>query len=118
MAKIISNRSRHIRWNWEQSSENSELVRYHFVVVDDKDRSGILRRVIEQLSRWGDLIPIRELEGKVIGSKHRYLFVTYDTQTAPREIDFSKVRKPVKKDLDLRERLRGNIEDYVAEIYE
>ena len=34
----ISRRSRHMRWHWERSPDNQELVRYHMVVVGDKKR--------------------------------------------------------------------------------
>ena len=32
----ITKQDRHIRWNWEESPDREEIVRYHFVVVDDK----------------------------------------------------------------------------------
>lgn len=108
---------RHIAWNWEQSPDNPELVRCHFVVVDDKDREGIMARVIEQLTNAGSIEQIRSGEGKVEGTKFRYLFRTYDSYGVPTKTYWHKIGKSVRRDLELRERKRGNIEDYVAEKY-
>ncbi|MBI2499166.1 hypothetical protein HYV88_02900 [Candidatus Woesearchaeota archaeon] len=113
----ISNRERHVRWNWEISPEYG-LVRYHIVVIDDKSRETTIERLLEQMQKYGFVERIRRSEGKVIGTDYRYLFESYDTPIAPREIDFSKTRKPVKQDQALRERKKGNIEDYVSRIYE
>ncbi|HJX50054.1 MAG TPA: hypothetical protein VJ438_01190, partial [Candidatus Nanoarchaeia archaeon] len=82
---------RHIRWNWEKSPDNEEMVRYHFVVVDDKDREGIMRRITEQLLAINPIEPVREEEGKVKGTEFRYLFESYDTVVAPREISWTKI---------------------------
>ena len=109
---------RHIRWNWERSSEQSDLVRYHFIVVDDKDREGTMNKLLDQLQQFGGALePIRTQHGTVKEGKLMYFFRTFDSRTAPHMLDFSKIGKPVRKDPDLRERVRGNIEYYVNKIY-
>jgi len=69
------------------------------------------------LSCTGSIIPIRKEEGKVRGSKFRYLFRSYDSSTAPKELDLGKVIKLFKRDKDLKERKRGDIEEYVDGFY-
>jgi len=115
MIKIIKH-SRHVRWNWERSPDNEDNVRYHFVIVDDRDREGVMRRILGQLQLYDSLVPIRSVEGS-LGGGLRYLYESYDTTIAPRMIAWSKLGKPVKRDPDLRERMKGNVEDYVAKTY-
>jgi hypothetical protein len=74
-------------------------------------------RVVRTLSRYGELIEKRSVEGMVRGTGLRYLFKTYDSVTKPEMLSWTKVKKPIRKDKDLRERQRGNIEDYVARVY-
>jgi len=122
----ISKKDRHVRGNWEKSPdlpdvEGIEAIRYHFVIVDDRDREGILRRILDQIQKISAIVMVREgIIGKVKGTRLKYLFATYDTYVAPRELDLTKARKPVKRDEDLRERKEGSggIEDYVANLYE
>lgn len=64
------------------------------------------------------VIEIRKLEGKVKGTRYRYLFESYDSRTAPDFINWAKINKSCKRDKELHERKRGSIEDYVASIYE
>ena len=108
---------RHVDWNWEQSPDNHLLIRYHFVVVDDRNREGIMRRIVGQLAKVESVERVKTSEGKVKNSKFRYLFESYDSQIAPRVIDWTKVKKPIEFDPDLRERHIGSIEDYVADKY-
>ena len=120
---IIYMVERHIRWNYEMSLDLDDVdgregLRYHFVIVDDKDRRGILCKILEQLAEFYNVTSVREVNGKVKNSKLRYLFKSYDTLTSPKMIDWKKVGKVVKRDKKLYERARGNIEDYVARIYE
>jgi len=119
--KIVLKNSRHLRWNYEESPDSSvgddPMLRYHFVVVNDKNREGIMNSLAEQLSFTGPIVSIRKKEGKVRWSKFRYLFRSYDSTTAPRELDFRKVVKSFKRDYDLKEKLKGNIEYYVERIY-
>ena len=118
----ISNTERHIRWNWEQSRDNPETARYHFVIVDDRDREGILNQILEQLGVWGGALePIRSVEDKVAGSEFRYLFRSYDVNQRPDMIDWTRLGtsgERVKQDRDLRERQKGSIENYVEGVYE
>jgi len=121
MGKVYKN-SRHVRWNWQTSPDHEERVRYHFVVVDDKFRGGKLDQIKENIrSKTIMNFPfeeIRRLEGKVVGTNFRYLFVSCDTVYSPSLVSFESVSKNIKKDTDLIERKRGNIEDYVANLYE
>jgi hypothetical protein len=119
MARRISNRERHIRWNWEESPDDPELARYHFVIVDDKYREKTLEKFLHHLQSWGGPINrVRETGGKVKGTEYRYLFVSCDSNQAPKMLSSRKVSLPIKRDGDLRERVRGSIEDYVAKTYE
>ena len=118
MTKRVMRTERHIRWNWERSSEQSDLVRYHFIVVDDKDREGTMNKLLDQLQQFGGALElIRDQFGDVKDSKMKYIFRSYNSRTAPQMLDFSKIGKPVRKDPDLRERVRGTIENYVANLY-
>lgn len=121
MAGNIRKNSRHVRWNLEVSPERDadsrSYARYHFVVVDDRDREGIMTKIVSGLAKYAELIPQRRIEGKVAGTEFRYLFCSYDCVIKPEFIDWSQVQRPIKRDLDLRERKRGNIEDYVANLY-
>ncbi len=121
MGKSVK-KSRHIRWNWEKSPDNDERVRYHIIVVDDKDREGKFRKLIDrvkgQVASNYSFEEIRSAEGKVTGTEFRYLFKSYDTLYSMQFLrnalfDFKAVQDP-----NLRERKVGNIEDYVANIYE
>ena len=123
---MVKKTERHVRLNWESAPSdvtipsdinNLGLVRYHFVVVDDRDRPGVLARVLNQMQQFGAVIQIRSVEGKVEKSKSRYLFESYDCTVAPRELDLTAFKKPVKKDSELRERKVGTIEDYVRRVY-
>ena len=113
---------RHIRWNWERSPElldqdNLDGVRYHFVVVDDRDRRGIMNRIIAPLSKYGEVDLIRSISDRVSGTKFRYLFQSYDSLIKPEMLELHMLKKIIIPDGDLRERKRGNIEDYVARVY-
>ena len=121
MKKRIKKNSRHIRWNWEISQDSNadknDYVRYHFVVIDDRDRDGILERLLSSLGKYGELVPIRRVSGKVRSTDFLYLFCSYDCVIKPEMIDWASLGKPVKKDANLRERKIGNIEDYIAKVY-
>jgi|TARA_Y100000034_G_scaffold91111_1_gene109856 hypothetical protein len=119
LPKRIYKNSRHIRWNWEQCPDNKEFVRYQIVVVDNKNRQGIMDRFLEQLQRVSSGVElIRSFKGNVKNSRLKYLFSTYDSYVRPGVIQWEKVGKSIKRDYDLKERERGNIENYVARIYE
>ena len=109
---------RHIRWNWEPSPDNSELARYHFIIVDDRDRQSLMNKIIEFLLLTGAVERIRRVDGKVKGDKCRYLFESYDSRTHPNMIEWSRIPRKIIRDKELRERKVGNIEDYVSRVYE
>jgi hypothetical protein len=121
MAKIfrkkIAKTDRHIRWNWEQSPDDLEKVRYHFIIVDNKRREGTFESIINQFQKFNPIEIVRKVEGKVENSPYRYLFNSFDTQIAPREIDLTKIGLPKVKDSDLYERKIGSVEDYVEKLY-
>ncbi len=117
MGKRILKNSRHVRWNWEESPDDSQLVRYHVIVVDDRDREGIFRRVTDRIQKYSWLKLVRDTDGKVKNSRLLYLFRSFDTPLAPREIDWSRVSENVKRDPKLYEREVGNIEDRVSDFY-
>lgn len=113
----IRRTERHIRWNWQKSPDDENMARYHFIVVDDRDRKGTMQKLLEQLQQFGPLITIRSKSGKVEGSDYRYLFESYDCNVAPRELDLSRTGKPFVQDRDLWEREKGTLDDYVANFF-
>lgn len=113
----IPKKSRHIRWNWERSLEDNDLVRYHVVVVGDKKIEQPIDNLLQQANSVGPVQLIREVRGDVGDSKFNYLFKSFDTPISPKEIDLTKTNLPSRKDKNLYERKRGNIEDYVADLY-
>jgi len=98
---------------------DSPMNRYHFVIVDDRDRKSISNRIVTNLAKVSSVILIREIEGKVKGTKFRYLFVTYDSPASGEVLNLSSLGKPLKKDIDLYERVKKkmSIEDYVMKEY-
>ena len=105
-------------WHWEQSPDNPELVRYHVIVVGDKKIGQPIDNIFQQVNSIGSGVQlIREVRGDVGDSKFKYLFKSFDTPVSPAEIDWTKTNLPRRKDKNLYERKRGNIEDYVAELY-
>ena len=83
MIKRVLKISRHIMWNWEKSPEE-ELVRYHIIVVNDKNRKGIMNEIIGQFQKVSSGIEcIRTREGNVKNSKLKYLFESYDSSLSP-----------------------------------
>jgi len=114
--------SRHIRWNYETSEdnfyENSRMLRYHFVIVDDKNRESRLCWLLEKLPKISSFTEIRRRSGKVVGTKFRYLFASYDSPANPNVLlNLEKTNPLLKRDKNLIERKKGNIEDYVDRIY-
>ena len=121
--KFIKIRERHIRWNWEISPEDSEKVRYHFVVVDDKDRKETMYKILIGLRTASPnghpLELIKTLEGQVLGTKLRYLYQCYDTEVKSEMLRLYNVKLPKIKDIRLKERKKGiNLTDYIERIYD
>lgn len=119
--KPIKNLTRHIRWNWEISPNNVSFVRYHFVIVDDKERKEKINKILHYAQSKSivkfPFEEIRAVKGKVKGSKLKYLFISYDTKYNSVYMNPENVFDSVKKDEHLYERQRTNIEDYVANLY-
>lgn len=121
LKKKFSKKDRHVRWNWERHPEYLDLVRYHFVIVDDKYRELKIEKIKDKFNSKSiinySFDTYREVEGKVENTYYRYLFVSLDTKAPDYFLDFNGISNNVKKDDNLRERKRGNIEDYVADLY-
>ena len=119
--KRVFKNERHIRWNYEVSPDDSNSLRYHIVIVDDKNREGIMNSFVEKISKSGIINSpvklIRTRQGKVEGSEYRYLFQSYDS---PLKIgNYLNIRKPVRRDPELKERIKEgtSIEQYVKNEY-
>ncbi len=119
--KRVFKNERHIRWNYEVSPDSPDSLRYHFIVVDDKNREETMNSLVKKISERGivssPVKPVRKRQGKVEGSELRYLFESYDS---PLKIgNFLSIRKPMKRDPDLKERIApgSNVEQYVERIY-
>ena len=126
--KIYKNRvkkkSRHIRWNWQRSPDSAEMVRCHFIVVDDKNREEKIEKILDSALNKSIIHcmfnEIRSVEGKVRGSEFRYLFKTYDTSYTPKYLNPKAIFPLVIKDKELYERQKDfeGICKYVAKLYE
>ncbi len=119
--KVIPRKSRHIRWYHHTSPGRLDALRYHFVVVDDRNRRDIFESIAGQLQVLQSIEMIGDyLEGRVLNSKFRYLYGRFDSPIAPRELNLSKIDVPKKWDKKLRERVRRgfSVEDYVVNLYE
>jgi len=79
MAKKLSPHQRHVRWNYEQASHDPEKTTPHLVIADDRDREGTILKILSQSSAvFGGVEQLRQTDGKIRGSKLRYLFRTYE----------------------------------------
>ena len=120
MANSIK-KSRHVRWNWERSPDNLDMVRYHFIIVDDKCRKEKMTRIIDsirsKISSNYAFEQVRSVEGKVGGTEFRYLFESHDTLYSPSLLDMNRLFKRNVRDVNLYERKVGNFEDYVDKLY-
>ena len=117
--KRIPVKSRHIRWNWERSPDNLEMVRYHVVSVNDRRIEVPFENLYGQLNKYNSGIEIvRQMpQGRVLGTKLHYLFKSFDSLTSPKLIDWGKVGSNVLRDVDLYERKRGSVEDYIERLF-
>ena len=119
MVKKVLKKERHFRWNWEVSLEDLDKVRYHFIVVDDRNRRGKMNMILSAFAGYfGTLELVRHCEGQVKDSGLRYLFESYDINIKPSVIKWSKIGLPVVKDKELWERQSSEgIENYVSTLY-
>lgn len=123
--KKFVQKDRHVRWNAEESPESfegNELVRYYFIIQDDKYRKGKMEKILQNINDKSIInFSFEEkdrLEGKAGGTDYRYLFLSYDTKAPINYVTFEGISKNVKKDTNLVERMRGNVKDYIRGIYE
>ena len=125
--KKILRKSRHLRWNWIISPEDSEKIRYYFNVVDDKFREEKIKQILDKI-QGGTIINfnfegIQTLEGKVKGTNFRYLCRIYDSICSS-SLASSAVQKvfgkSVVKDPNLYDRTKSgtSLEDYLVKLYE
>lgn len=88
--KQIPIKSRHIEYNYEISPDNTGKMRYHLVIIDDKNRKAKLSQLIRNLGEWGEVITIREpIERKVTNSKLRLIFQSFDSNQKPEMLRLS-----------------------------
>jgi len=125
----VSRREPHIRWNWERAEglgmdgpeRDNSLVRYHFVVLDDRRyRNRIMNMLANDLRDRGGAEEIRRIEETVKGSGYKYLFCSFDSPAGPGVLDWNPIKIPVIQDKNLYERVRKGapgIEEYVANLY-
>jgi hypothetical protein len=119
----VKRKERHVRWNWEKSPEEMNSVRYHFVIVDDKNRKAKIRKILDSIasgiSSSYSFTPIRSVEGKVEGTELRYLLESFDTYYSPTLLKMNVLFKKNVQDKDLYERAKKNdsIEDYVEGLF-
>jgi hypothetical protein len=118
-------KARHVRWNWQsspESTEDNQLVRYHFLIADDRFLEGKLDRIISNAQEKSiinyNFNEIRNMKGKFKSAGLNYLFKTYDSNCTPNFINFEGVSENIKKDKDLVERTGLKIEDYIERVYE
>ncbi len=119
-ARGVPKKSRHLRYNTEKSLDNDGFVRYHIVVVGDKNRETPLNLIYQNIQRINTgIIEIRSVEGKVGDSRFRYLLRSFDTPVALREVNLGRTGLPYLQDRELYERKRDSegIENYVAEYF-
>ncbi|MEA3413960.1 MAG: hypothetical protein U9Q99_00325 [Nanoarchaeota archaeon] len=117
-------KERHVIYNWQESPEmadNEKMIRYHFIICDDRFREAKIEKILSNFRKKTIMNypfeEIRKEEGKAESTNFRYLFLTYDSKYDPRLLNFENVSKNVKQDINLRERKKGHIEDYVANMY-
>lgn len=119
----VKKKSRHIRWNWQKSPDSAEMIRCHFIVVDDKNRKEKIEKILDSALNKSIIHcmfnEIRSIEGKVKGSKFKYLFKTYDTEYTPEYVNPKSLFPFVIKDKELYERQKDfeGICKYVAKFY-
>ncbi len=118
-------RERHVRYNYEvspNSSLDNPLIRYHFVIVDDRFLDSKPDMIV---SNFQDKSIINFSFEKMVRAKGKfkdtgleYLFVSYDSNCTPKFLDFKGVSSNILRDKNLKERKVLTIEDYVRRVYE
>jgi len=118
-------KDRHIQWNWQTSPESVEenrLVRYHFIIVDDRFLESKLDKIISNAQEKSiinfNFNEIRRMKGKFKNTGFKYIFASYDSNCTPSFISFNGVSNNIRMDKDLVERDGLKIEDYIERTYE
>lgn len=118
-------RERHVRWNWQtspESTEDNKLIRYHFIIADDRFLESKLDRIISNAQEKSiinfNFNEIRKIKGKFKKTGLDYIFASYDSNCTFKFINFKGVSENIKRDGDLVERAGLKIEDYIQRIYE
>lgn len=116
---------RHVRYNWQtspESTEDNKLVRYHFIIADDRFLESKLDRIILNAQEKSiinfNFNEIRRVKGKFKDTGLDYIFASYDSNCTSKFIDFKGVSENIKRDVNLVERVGLKIEDYVERLYE
>ena len=119
----VPKKSRHVRWNWEELEDGSEMARYHFIIVDNKNLKGKMTEILNHaqeesiINHMFDKVR-QPVEGKVKDSNFQYFFVSYDTKCTADFLNPKSIFPSVIRDKELFERKVLNMEDYVSRIYE
>lgn len=117
---MVPKNSRHIRWNWQPSPDDSKIARYYFVIVDEvKGRRNKLNKILQQFQEVSAGIDkIYDVKGKVKDSSFMYLFYVCDSRLAPDVLNLKNISKLVIQDQELYERKELDVKKYVERIYE
>ncbi len=82
--KRIRQNTKHILWNYEESPERVEGIRFHGLIVGKRGSQEIGEKLIKKLSKNGIIISplerIRKTCWEKTGSKMIYTLVSYDTE--------------------------------------
>ena len=109
---------RSIVYNYERSPDDEMMMRYHFLVIDDKGREEKVKRILSNFGSGCISHPFNEVrapeKGKVVDTQFRYLLQSFDTLYPPSDLNFGTLCNVI-RDRELYERKRGTIEDYVAD---
>lgn len=119
MIKIETLPKERFVFGWEPSPDNSSSIRYHLISVAHNriDAEAKLKIFVEEITKCGPVVVIRQMrKGKTGKSGLEYVFQTFDSQTAHREINKGKLGRNVLMDYRLCERLVRNIDEYVKKI--
>ncbi len=126
LSNVVTKNDPHIRWDFEKSPNSSEdrgLVRYHFVVVDNRNLQEKMKKILNKIQRKSiknfPFDKVDESSGIVDGSEKdlEYLYRCYDTEYTPHYVDFSGISNKIKKDSKLLGRKVIFNKDYLERIY-
>jgi hypothetical protein len=120
--KRISNKDRHVSWNYEPLNEplisGAGQLLYHMIIVDNKNLEQAFNSIVYKLASSVEPIDvIRTKSGHVANSNNQYLFKSFKSPAKPDLLSFGKYAS--KRDFELYERKRHNfsIENYIEDKY-